>query len=156
VTEAKTETGPSLSFDKIYVKDASFEAPGAPQVFLEQGASDVQIQLGIHHAAIDRAQGYYEVVLSVTVTAKTGAKAAFLAEVQQAGVFRILGVDDELLEKTLEITAPAVLLPFAREAVSDLIGKGGFPPLLITPVNFDLLYEQKKAAQAAAPAAGHA
>lgn len=155
MTDTKTETGPSLSLDKIYLKDASFEAPGAPQVFLEQGNSDVQMQLGIRHSVIDQAQGFYEVILSVTVTAKTGDKPAFLVEVQQAGVFHVQGVGDDILERTLEITAPSVLLPFAREAVSDLIGKGGFPPLLITPINFEQLYEQKQAAQQA-PVAGHA
>ena len=155
MADAKTETGPSLSLDKIYLKDASFEAPGAPQVFLEQGNSDVQMQLGISHSVVDKAQGFYEVILSVTVTAKTGDKPAFVVEVQQAGVFHVLGVGDEILERTLEITAPSVLLPFAREAVSDLIGKGGFPPLLITPINFEQLYEQKQAAQQA-PVAGHA
>ncbi len=155
MTDAKTETGPSLSFDKIYIKDASFEAPGAPQVFLQQGASDVQMQLGISHSVIDQAQGFYEVVLSVTVTAKTGDKPAFLVEVQQAGVFHVQGVNDDLLERTLEITAPSVLLPFAREAVSDFIGKGGFPPLLITPISFEQLYEQKQTAQKT-PVAGHA
>jgi len=155
VTDQQTETGPTLSLDKIYIKDASFEAPGAPQVFLEQGESDVQMQLGVTHSAINAEQGYYEVVVSATVTAKTGDKPAFLVEVHQAGVFRVQGVTDELMERTLEITAPTVLLPFAREAVSDLIGKGGFPPLLITPINFEQLYEQKQAAKAA-PAAGHA
>jgi len=89
VTDQPKETGPSLALDKIYIKDASFEAPGAPQVFLNQGETDVQMQLGISHTVINAEQGYFEVVLSATVTAKVGDKPAFLAEVHQAGVFRV-------------------------------------------------------------------
>jgi len=85
-------------------------------------------------------------VLTVQVNAKREDKTLFLVEVHQGGIFRVVGLTGEALERTLEVTCAYILLPYAREAVSDLIGKGGFPQLLINPINFDALYEQKRAA----------
>jgi preprotein translocase subunit SecB len=152
---AKTEA-PIFSLEKIYLKDVSFELPSGPATFTYSGQPEIQIQMGLKHSAIEPAQGLHEVVLSVTVSAKLGDKTLFLVETQQAGIFAIRGVPAELLDRVLEINCPTVLLPFAREAVSDLIGKGGFPPVLISPVNFEVLYEQKRAAAQQAPVAGHA
>lgn len=143
----------SLSLEKIYLKDVSFESPSAPGVFLQSGTPEIQIQLGLSHAAVNAEQGLYESVLAITATAKNGDKTLFLAEVQQAGIFRIQGIGGENLVRALEIACPHVLLPFAREAVSDMVGKGGFPPLLVNPVNFEALYEQKRMA---GQTAGHA
>ena len=154
MTEATPQapTGVLFSLEKLYVKDSSFEAPNTPQAFLATSAPAVSVQIGIGHSAVDAAQGLYEVMLSVTVDAKNSDKSVFLAEVQQAGLFRITGLPGEELPKALEIAAPNVLLPFARQVVNSLIEAGGFPQLLINPINFEMLYLQKQQAAAAAPA----
>ncbi|HEX9628030.1 MAG TPA: protein-export chaperone SecB [Acidiferrobacterales bacterium] len=146
MAEPTPAQGPMLNLEKIYVKDVSYEAPNAPQVFLEQSAPQVEVQLNIAHSAFNAAQGMHEVVLTVTVTAKLTDKNMFLVELQQAGLFRLNGVPDKELPLVLEIACPNILLPFAREAVNELVGKGGFPQLLINPVNFEMLYQQKQAA----------
>ena len=144
---AQTDTAPSLSVEKIYIKDLSFEAPSSPQVFLEQQAPEVHVELGITHHQLNAEQGLHEVVLALTVNARRGDKNFFLAEAHQAGIFRVAGLSGEPLNKALEIACPHVLLPFAREAVNDLVTRGGFPQLLVNPMNFESLYEQKRAAQ---------
>ncbi len=143
---ADQNTDPEIIFslEKIYVKDISFEAPHVPAVFLEKAAMEVDMQLGIEHGPINPAEGLHEVVLAVTVTARMDKRTAFLTETKQAGVFRITGVPDSELEKVLEIACPNILLPFAREVINDLVSKGGFPQLLINPVNFEMLYQQKQ------------
>ena len=136
-----------FSLEKIYLKDVSYEAPGAPQVFLDPKAPQVQIELGIAHSPLNEQDGIYEVVLGLTVTAKREDKPIFLVEIKQAGLFQIKGIERDPLTRTLEISCPHVLLPYAREAIDALVGKGGFPQLLINPVNFEALFEQKRAAQ---------
>ncbi|MHB1566989.1 MAG: protein-export chaperone SecB [Acidiferrobacter sp.] len=132
-----------FSLEKIYVKDVSYEAPNVPAVFLEKAPMEVDMQLGIDHEAVGGGEGLYEVRLTVTVTARIDKRTAFLTEAKQAGVFRIVGVPTEEMPKVLEIACPNILLPFVREVVNDLVSKGGFPQLLINPVNFEALYQQK-------------
>ncbi len=153
MADSNQSQGPALNVEKIYVKDISYEAPNVPQVFLEQTVPEVGIQLHIAHSPVARDEGLYEVILGVTVTAKVQEKTVFLAEVQQCGLFRISGVAVDELPLVLEIGCPNILLPFAREVINDLVGKGGFPQLLISPVNFDLLYQQKQTA--GTPSANH-
>lgn len=147
--------GAQFALERIYLRDVSYEAPGVPLAFTQQITPQLNIQVGIKHGCLNESQGVYEVVLAVTANAKQGDKTIFLVEVQQAGLFRIAGVQGETLEKTLEIACPYILLPFAREAVNDFVSKGGFPQLLLNPINFESLYEQKQAAMkqpaAAAP-----
>ena len=139
-----------FNVEKIYIKDVSYEAPGVPLTFTQSGgAAEIGVQLGLEHGALNAEQGLYEVTLTVTSTAKRESKNVFLVEVKQAGIFRIAGVQGEMLERALEISCPYVLLPFVREAINDLVGKGGFPQLLINPINFEVLYEQKRQQQAA-------
>ena len=145
---SETQAGIVFSLEKVYVKDLSFEAPNTPQVFLEKQAPEVGVQLGIEHNVVDAQQGVYEVLLAVTATAKLGDTTVFLAEAKQAGVFRIGGVAAGEMPKVLEISCPNILLPFVREVVNDLVTKGGFPQLLLTPVNFEALYRQKAASNA--------
>ena len=153
MTEQNTQPGPVFNLEKIYIKDCSFEVPGAPQVYLDAKSPEVGVQLGISHRQINAEQGLYEVVLAVTVTAKNADKIVFLAEAHQAGLFHITGMPEPELPKILEIACPNVLLPFVRQAVNNLIESGGFPQLLLSPINFEALYLQK---QAAAPqAAAH-
>ncbi len=143
MTDQNTQNGVVFSLEKIYIKDSSYEAPNVPQFFVESAVPEVGVQVGISHTPLDPAQGVHEVVLAVTVTAKAGDKTVFLAEAHQAGLFRIQGLPDVELPRALEIACPTVLLPFVRQTVNDLIVNGGFPPLLISPINFESLYQQK-------------
>jgi len=139
-----------FNVEKIYVKDISYEAPAVPQAFTEaqNTSAEIGVQLGIEQLLLDTEQGIYEVVLTVTATAKHENKNIFLVEIKQAGIFRIAGIEGDMLQRALEISCANVLLPFVREAVNDLVCKGGFPQLLISPINFEALYEQKHVAQA--------
>ena len=143
--------GAQLSLQKVYIKDASFEVPGAPQIFQEQGQP--QIQLNLSQQVGTLANDVYEVVLTVTVTCKLAEKTAYLAEVQQAGVFGLSGFDNQNREAVLATYCPNVLFPYARQAVSDLIQNGGFPPFLMQPINFESLYaeQMKRRAEGAQP-----
>jgi preprotein translocase subunit SecB len=148
-SDANEEPRAVFNLQKTYVKDLSFESPSSPQVFTSQAAPAIDIQLNVAHAVLDEEHGIYEVVVGATVTAKMEEdKTVFLAEVQQAGVFQVHGVEDPEREMVLEIACPNILLPFLREAIADIVGKGGFPQLLINPVNFESLYQRKKQAQA--------
>jgi len=135
-----------LELLKIYLKDASLECPHAPEIFNEQGQPEIKVNLNNHVATIS--DEIYEVDLSLTVTANIGEKVAYLVEVHQAGVFRIHGLTNEQLQHVLNAFCPNTLFPFAREALSALAGKAGFPPLLLNPVNFDALYLQRLQQQA--------
>lgn len=138
--------GARFALERIYVKDISYEAPAVPRIFFEQASPQLDVQLGISHTAVSAQDGLFEVVLTVTASAKEPERTLFLVEVHQAGIFRVSGVSGEALSRTLEISCPYILLPFVREAVNDMVGKGGFPQLLINPINFEALYEQKQAA----------
>ncbi|MFT3790600.1 MAG: protein-export chaperone SecB [Rudaea sp.] len=140
------QAGAQLQLQKVYVKDASFEVPNAPQIFQEQGQP--QVQLNLEHKVGTLAQDVYEVVLTVTVTCKLEERTAYLAEVQQAGVFSVLGFDAPSRDAVLATYCPNVLFPYARQVISDLIQNGGFPPFLLQPINFDALYAEQQRRQA--------
>ena len=127
-----------LTIQKIYIKDASFEAPGSPQVFGDQGQP--QLQLNLSQKVTNVAEGVYEVVLTITVTCSINDKTAYLAEVQQAGLFGLNGFEPRGLEAVLSTYCPNTLFPYARQTVSELVQNGGFPPLFLQPINFDQLY----------------
>jgi preprotein translocase subunit SecB len=146
MTEPSAQPGFVFNLEKIYIKDSSFEVPGAPQVFLDAAQPEVGVQLAISHSQLNAEQGIYEVVLAVTVTAKHADKTVFLAEAHQAGLFRITGMPESELPKALEIACPNVLLPFVRQVVNNLIESGGFPQLLLSPINFEALFQQKHTA----------
>lgn len=145
---------PVFSIEKVYVKDLSLEVPNAPQCFLEREGHQVEVRLGT--AASGVGDGVFDVALTVTVTAKIGEKTMFLAEVVQSGIFQIQGVPDENLEPILAVACPNILFPFAREAISDAVGRAGFPPVLLAPVNFESVYQQKLMADQEAAQAGGA
>ncbi len=154
---AATDNGTAGQFaiQKIYVKDVSFEAPHAPVIFTEKWAPNIDLQLSSNSQAVG--DNLFEVVLTITATAKLGDKTAFLVEVQQAGVFTIQGVGENL-GPLLGSFCPNILFPYAREAISDLVTRGGFPQLLLAPVNFDALYAQhmqRQQSQAAAQETAH-
>jgi preprotein translocase subunit SecB len=135
-----TDTQTQFVLQKIYVKDLSFETPNSPQVFLEKWEPDISLQLGNKASSLDETT--HEVVLEVTVTAKLKDKTAFLVEVQLAGIFNISGYDQSQLAAVTGSACPQVLFPYAREVISDLVTRGGFPQLLLTPINFEALYRQ--------------
>ncbi|MGH8115048.1 MAG: protein-export chaperone SecB [Rhodanobacteraceae bacterium] len=131
-----------MSLQKIYSRDVSFEVPNAPKVFQEEGQP--QVQLNLSHKATVIESGNYEIVLTLTVTCTLNERTAYLAEVHQAGVFSFVGFDQDNLSMVLATYCPNVLFPFARQVVSDLVLNGGFPPLLLQPINFDALYAQQQ------------
>lgn len=142
-----SEENQQFAIQKIYLKDVSFESPNSPQSFTE-GEWEPQVNVQINSANQAIAQDTYEVVLSITVTAKQNDKTAFLVEVKQAGVYTIAGFPDENLAGMLGAYCPESLFPFAREAIAEMISKGGFPQLLLAPVNFNALYAQQVQQQA--------
>lgn len=148
MTESSESQAPVLSLERVYLKDVSFESPHAPQVFLEQKSSNIGIQISVSHRTVTEEQGYYEVTLHATAKAELEDRVVFLVELQQAGVFFLKNVPATDLEQVLEIACPNILLPFAREAINNFVEKGGFPQLLISPINFEMLYARKKQAEA--------
>ena len=145
MTEKNTATQASFSLETVYIKDMSFESPNSPQVFLKQEQPQLDIHIDIQHSKLDD-DNLYEVILPLSIEAKVDDKTVFLAEVHQAGLFQISGVDEENLPMVLEISCANILLPFARETVASMIGHGGFPPVLVNPVNFEVLFQQRHAA----------
>ncbi|HET7562010.1 MAG TPA: protein-export chaperone SecB [Rhodanobacteraceae bacterium] len=139
-----------MALQKIYASDVSFEVPNAPKVFQEEGQP--QVQLNLSHKANAIEGDNYEVVLTLTATCTLNEKTAYLAEVHQAGVFSFQGFDQANLSMVLATYCPNVLFPYARQVISDLVLNGGFPPLLLQPINFDALYAEQQRQQAAQPA----
>lgn len=133
--------GGQLAIQKIYVKDLSFEAPNTPSVFTTQLNPTVDINFSTE--TTDLGENQHEVNLSVTVTVKQDDKAVYLVEVKQAGIFTITGFLSEHMPAILATACPNILFPYAREVISDVVTKGGFPQLLLSPVNFDMLYAQE-------------
>ena len=132
----------SFNIEKLYVKDLSLELPNAPQVFMQ--AESPQLDVQIHNESQHVSDALYEVVVTVTVTAKAGDKTLFLAEVAQAGLFSIVNVPAAELEPLLGIGCPTILYPYVREVVSDIVTRSGFPPVLLAPVSFEALYMQRQ------------
>lgn len=142
-----------LTLQRLYVKDASFEAPGAPQIFQLQGQPNVELNLSQRVAQLG--SDTFEVVLSVTATCKVEEKTAYLAEVHQAGIFALAGFDAQARDTILGTYCPNVLFPYVRQVVSEMVQNGGFPPFFLQPINFDSLYaEQVRRRAESAPAEG--
>lgn len=130
-----------FQLQKIYTKDVSFELPNAPQIFQETGQAEVKMNLAQRVNNIS--EDVYEVVLAVTVTATADEKTAYLAEVHQAGLFNISGLDETQLQGALNTLCPHTLFPYACRSITDMVGSGGFPPLVLQPVNFEQIYAQR-------------
>lgn len=150
---ATSQESPVFNLEKLYVKDISLEIPHAPGIFLEREAPQIELQLNSQAAPVG--EGVFEVTVTVTVTAKLKEqdKVMFLIEVKQAGVFQIHNVPQEELEPVLAVVCPNMLYPYLREVVSDVSVRAGFAPVLLNPLNFEVLYQQQKQQQAEAPAA---
>jgi len=148
--QAAVNDQPAFGIEKLYIKDASIEVPNAPQIFTDRTPPQVSVELA--NAAQKLEEGIFDVSIKVTVTAKVGDKTAFLVEVAQAGIFVIRNMPEENLEPVLAVACPNILFPYAREAVSDMVTRAGFAPVLLNPINFEALYmQQKQAAEAGAP-----
>ncbi len=132
---------PEFALERIYVKDLSFESPRAPEVFREPWQP--QVQLEINTRTIGLGEDRFEVVLMVTVNATSSAgQTQMIVEVQQAGVFRIRGLAEDPMRRVLATQCPGILFPYVRETIDSLVVKGGFPPLMLAPVNFDAMFEE--------------
>ena len=130
-----------FGIQKIYVKDLSFETPNSPMVFQEEWTPSVNMDIA--NSASKIAEDLFEAVLSITITVTSAEKTMYLVEAQQAGIFHIAGLADEVVNKMLATACPNILFPFARELIADLVTRGGFPQLLLAPVNFEALFMQK-------------
>lgn len=140
-SKQRVASSPLFTIQRIYIKDASFEVPLSPAIFREEWQPEVDVDLQTQSQLLE--DTVYEVVLHITVTVKMGKKVAFLAEVQEAGIFVVKGLPQEQLAHALGSMCPQILYPYAREMISDLVVRGGFPQLLLAPVNFDALYLQQ-------------
>jgi preprotein translocase subunit SecB len=158
----QTDQPPQQQFvmQRIFAKDLAFESPSSPNIFKKQWQPKVNVELNTKSDLIDE-QGNYEVVLTVTITSKIDDETAYLVEVQQAGIFFIAGFEGEDLRRILGTAAPNILFPYARENIDSVCVKGGFPPVMLAPVNFEALYQQaltqsqNKAAEGGAEASTH-
>jgi preprotein translocase subunit SecB len=152
--ETQQNNQPQFSMEKIYVKDLSLEIPHAPKIFLERANPQIDVQL--HTQAGSLEEDLHEVVVMTTVTAKIKERVMFLIEAKQAGIFRMSNVSAEELEQVLAVMCPNILFPYLREVVSELAVRGGFAPVLMNPINFDVIYQQqKRQLHAAASATAH-
>lgn len=140
-TEQQANQGPMFSIQRLYVKDLSFETSNTPFIFKENWHPAVNLEINSSTNKVE--EDLYEIVLRVTATVKHADKSAFIAEVHQAGVFSLQGFSEAQMQHMFGSYCPSILFPYAREVVSDLINRGSFPPLYLSPVNFEAVYEQQ-------------
>ncbi len=145
--EAQNNPGPAFTVEKIYVKDVSFESPGAPAIFGENVQPELQLNLNQRVQKLN--DNIFEVVLGVTLTCKAGDKTAYVVEVQQAGIFGLVGLEVQTVDALLGTQCPNILFPYVRQLASDLIQAGGFPPFYLQPINFDAIYAENLRQRAA-------
>jgi preprotein translocase subunit SecB len=141
MSEAQQQQPATFQIEKVYVKDLSLEIPNAPKVFLEQVQPQLEVRIDTGSDAF--AEGYYEVTVTATVTARIAERTLFLAEAVQAGIFAVRNVPAQELEPLLGIACPTVIFPYLRETISDLVVRGGFPPVLLAPLSFEALYLER-------------
>ncbi|HET8694057.1 MAG TPA: protein-export chaperone SecB [Aquabacterium sp.] len=130
---------PTFSIQRIYLKDMSLEQPNAPKILLEQGQPQVDVQLNLHGEPVQ--EGLFEVTVMATVTTKINDKVLFLVEAKQAGLFEIRNIPQDQLQPILAIACPQIVYPYLRATVADVINRTGFPPVHLTEVNFQAMYE---------------
>lgn len=138
--QAAASNAKEFALQRVYIKDVSFETPNSPAVFAGEWKPESNLNLNSNVTKLG--ESTFEVVVTVTVTTKVGDKTAYLVEVQQAGIFAVKGFSDQEMGHMMGAYCPNLLFPYAREVVSDLVSKGSFPQMLLTPVNFDALYAQ--------------
>ena len=138
---------PIFQIQRVYLKEASLEQPNSPAILLEQDQPTVDIQLGVNAAPVG--EGVYEVMVTATVQTKIKDKTVFLVEATQAGIFEIRNLSPEQMGPIMGIACPQIVYPYLRGNVADLIQRGGFPPVHLSEINFQAMYEQQQSAQAA-------
>jgi preprotein translocase subunit SecB len=138
-----TSNTPTFQIQRLYLKDLSLEQPNSPQILLEQGQPQVEINLGLGAEPIG--EGMYEVSVTATVTTKLADKVLFLVEAKQGGIFEIRNIPDEQLRQILGIACPSIVYPYLRAIVSDVCTRAGFPPVVLSEVNFQAMYEAQQA-----------
>ncbi|MCF6807076.1 protein-export chaperone SecB [Thiotrichales bacterium 19S9-12] len=141
------QSSPNFQVHKIYAKDISFEVPKGAHAFRNEWKPELNVQLNHEFVKLEE-DSHYEVVLKVTCNVKCGEEVAFIVEAQQAGIFSIANLDEKRLDHALTSFCPNILYPYVREVVSDMVMKGGFPQLCLSPVNFDAIYQQEEAKKA--------
>lgn len=132
---------PQFALQRIYVKDASFEAPNSPQVFTKEWKPEIKLDLNSGARKLD--ENHYEVSVKVTITATNDGETAFLVELIQAGLFAMVNIPEQQLKPMLGAMCPNILFPYLRESIDSLVVKGGFPALMLAPINFDALFQQR-------------
>ena len=144
---------PHLAIERVYLRDVSFESPKAPDVFTEPWRPKVQVDINARNRHLDGDR--FEVVLTITLEAQLGDRVVMVVELQQAGVFRLEGMEEEALRtQVLAATCPTILFPYARETLDSLVVKGTLPPFMLEPMNFDALYAEAKRQRAANASGG--
>ena len=138
---------PVFSLDKIYIKDLSLEVPNAPQIFLNREQPNIELNISFNTVQVE--EGVYQTVLHAVVNAKIGEQQMFLIELDQAGIFQLRNIPAEQMDLIQHIECPNMLFPYLREAVTDVTTRAGFLPVILTPINFAYLYQQKQAQEAA-------
>jgi preprotein translocase subunit SecB len=141
---------PVFQIQRVYLKEASLEQPNSPAILLEQEQPSVDIQLGVEATPV--AEGVFEVCVTATVQTKIKEKTVFLVEAKQAGIFEIRNLPPEQLGQIMGIACPQIVYPYLRGNVADMIQRGGFPPVHLSEINFQAMYEQQQAEAAGAPA----
>lgn len=142
------DNNPVFQIQRIYLKDLSLEQPNSPQILLEQGQPQVEINLGLGAGPIG--EGVYEVTVTATVTTKVNDKVLFLVEAKQGGIFEIRNIPEDQLQPIIGIACPGIIYPYLRAIVSDVCTRAGFPPVLLSEVNFQAMFEAQQAQQAQA------
>jgi preprotein translocase subunit SecB len=145
MSEQQQENQHQFFIQRLYIKNISFESPNTPAIFQEEWEPELNLNLNVKHAHLG--EDTYEVILSVTTQVKNKDKVAFLVEVDQAGIFTIQGADETQLEHILGSFCPTLMFPYAREVISSEVVRGSFPPLVLSPVNFDAIFWQQKQQQ---------
>ena len=142
-----SDANPVFQIQRMYLKDLSLEQPNSPQILLEQAQPQVDINLGMQAGAV--VDGVYEVTVTATVTTKVKDKVLFLVEAKQAGIFEIRNVPGEQMQGVISVVCPQIIYPYLRAIVSDICSRAGFPPILLTEVNFQAMFEAQQAQAAA-------
>ena len=142
---ADANAQPVFQIQRIYLKDLSLEQPNSPQILLEQAQPQVEINLGLGANTVG--EGIYEVTVTATVTTKVNDKVLFLVEAKQGGIFEIRNLPDEQLQPIIGIACPGIIYPYLRAIVSDVCTRAGFPPVILSEVNFQAMYEAQQQAQ---------
>jgi preprotein translocase subunit SecB len=144
---AEETPSPVFQIQRLYLKDLSLEQPNSPQILLEQAAPQVDINLALGATTI--AEAIYEVTVTATVTTKVNDKVLFLVEAKQAGIFEIRNIAPDQVQQIVGIACPGIVYPYLRAIVSDVCTRAGFPPVLLTEVNFQAMFEAQRAQAAA-------